>query len=123
MRLPSQRIAVINAFAQLNGLIVSRASLHWNLARTLRVTPVGVRARGAKYMSRSSSRWSRTRRAAHHRPSARRATPCPMNRLQEGACLETPVREAPGIRHDLVARVKREIQAGLYETPDKLEAA
>jgi hypothetical protein len=30
---------------------------------------------------------------------------------------------AEEIRHDLVARVRREIAAGTYETPDKLEAA
>jgi len=33
-------------------------------------------------------------------------------------------RTAPDdIRHDLVARVRREIAAGTYETPDKLETA
>jgi hypothetical protein len=29
----------------------------------------------------------------------------------------------PDIRHDLVARVRREIQAGTYDTPEKLQAA
>jgi hypothetical protein len=29
----------------------------------------------------------------------------------------------PTIRHDLVARVRREIAAGIYETPEKLDAA
>lgn len=29
----------------------------------------------------------------------------------------------PAIRHDLVARVRRDIAAGTYETPAKLDAA
>src|SRR5207248_10047641 len=29
----------------------------------------------------------------------------------------------PSIRHDLVARVRREIAAGTYDTPEKLDAA
>jgi len=29
----------------------------------------------------------------------------------------------PGIRHDLVARVRREIAAGTYDTPEKLDLA
>lgn len=38
--------------------------------------------------------------------------------LREGR--ETP---RDGIRHDLVARVRREIAAGSYDTPEKLERA
>jgi hypothetical protein len=34
-----------------------------------------------------------------------------------------PPSAAEEIRHDLVARIRREIAAGTYETPDKLEAA
>lgn len=33
------------------------------------------------------------------------------------------VRTEAGIRHDLVARVRREIAAGTYDTPEKMEAA
>lgn len=46
------------------------------------------------------------------------------------ACLEGPVtrkrrcwREASVIRAELVARVRREIAAGSYDTPEKWEAA
>jgi hypothetical protein len=46
------------------------------------------------------------------------------------ACLEGPItrkrrcwRESSAIRADLVARVRREIAAGTYETPEKWEAA
>ena len=36
--------------------------------------------------------------------------------------VETELAEGE-IRHDLVARVRREIAAGIYDTPDKLETA
>jgi hypothetical protein len=42
----------------------------------------------------------------------------PHNRLQ--GLFDTP---ADTIRHDLVARVRREIAEGTYETPEKWEAA
>jgi len=31
--------------------------------------------------------------------------------------------EAGGIRHDVVSRIRSEIAAGTYETPEKLDAA
>jgi hypothetical protein len=34
-----------------------------------------------------------------------------------------PQSNAPDVRQELVARVRREIQAGTYDTPEKLEAA
>jgi hypothetical protein len=37
--------------------------------------------------------------------------------------LETSAVEGSGIRHELVARVKREIQAGIYDTSAKFEFA
>jgi len=33
------------------------------------------------------------------------------------------VRQLPDIRHDLVKRVKAEIAAGTYETPERIDAA
>jgi negative regulator of flagellin synthesis FlgM len=37
---------------------------------------------------------------------------------------DTPVPvDAPGVRTELVERVRQEIAAGTYETPEKLEAA
>jgi hypothetical protein len=35
----------------------------------------------------------------------------------------SPVEDDPAIRHDLVARVRREIEAGTYDTEEKWEAA
>jgi hypothetical protein len=31
--------------------------------------------------------------------------------------------DAPGVRTELVLKIRREIAAGVYETPEKLEAA
>lgn len=39
------------------------------------------------------------------------------------AALAAKVQEVPDIRADLVARVKAEIEAGTYETPERLEIA
>jgi hypothetical protein len=37
--------------------------------------------------------------------------------------VDRPQAADPAIRHELVARVRREIEAGTYETPEKLDAA
>ena len=45
---------------------------------------------------------------------------------RKGLCRTKAVAAAtadPTIRHDLVARVRREIAAGTYDTPEKLDAA
>lgn len=57
----------------------------------------------------------------------------PRGRGQEGPAEESPRTEfdgrkarssiRDGIRYDLVARVRREIAAGTYDTPEKLELA
>lgn len=33
------------------------------------------------------------------------------------------LKELPGARKELVEQIKREIEAGIYETPERLEAA
>jgi len=73
-------------------------------------------------MPRPGFRWSRGRRAVTKAP-ARWSTPCPISRFQEGRRLEPQVQEIPGIRHELVLRVRQEIRAGIYDTNAKLEAA
>jgi hypothetical protein len=71
-------------------------------------------------MPRPGHRWSR-------KPCARRAAPwagpCPFKRPQEGRRLEPQLKEVPAIRHELIARVRRDIAAGVYDTPAKMEAA
>ena len=37
--------------------------------------------------------------------------------------METQTSEGPGIRHELIARVRREIKDGAYDTAAKLEVA
>jgi hypothetical protein len=47
-----------------------------------------------------------------------------MTCFQEEPPLDTQTgMDTSGIRHELVDRVRREILAGTYDTPDKLEAA
>jgi negative regulator of flagellin synthesis FlgM len=43
--------------------------------------------------------------------------------ISTAAMLAAKIHEIPEIRADLVARVKAEIAAGTYETPERLEAA
>jgi hypothetical protein len=61
------------------------------------------------------------RRVRARRP--RRVPSCAMTRFQEELRLDPQVTEIPGIRHDLVTRVRQEILAGTYDTNAKLEAA
>ena len=43
--------------------------------------------------------------------------------LEEETGVDTLAAADPEIRHDLVARVRREIAAGEYDTPEKMEEA
>jgi len=43
--------------------------------------------------------------------------------ISSAAALAAKIQEIPDIRADLVAGVKHEIEAGTYETPDRIEAA
>jgi hypothetical protein len=68
--------------------------------------------------------------APHHprlfKPSAETApTPGTADLLEISPAAEAAVRaaESGAIRSDLVARIRTEIAAGSYETPDKLDAA
>jgi hypothetical protein len=101
------------------------ADLNWNLAMGFPGLPDQARAaRGVKKrMPRPGYRWSRRRRAFVKARPVRRTKPCPVTRLQEGQRLEPQVMDIPGIRHELVSRVRQEIRAGTYDTPAKLEAA
>lgn len=41
--------------------------------------------------------------------------------ISTAAALAAKVHEIPDVRADLVARVKQEIKAGAYETPEKID--
>jgi hypothetical protein len=71
-------------------------------------------------MPRPGHRWSRRPRTCRAAPWA---GPCPIKRPLEGRRLDPQLTEAPAIRHELVARVRRDIAAGAYDTPAKMEAA
>jgi len=43
--------------------------------------------------------------------------------ISTAAALAVKVREIPEIRADLVARVKKEIEASTYETPERIDVA
>ena len=43
--------------------------------------------------------------------------------ISTAAALAAKIHEIPDVRADLVARVKQEIKAGTYETPEKIEVA
>ena len=64
----------------------------------------------------------RRRRGAAGPTGRLRPTPAGLARLTEGPPVTAPLSD-PDVRQDLVARVRQEIQAGTYDTPEKMEAA
>jgi negative regulator of flagellin synthesis FlgM len=105
----------VNAFKRLHGLILDVPGLDsTTAARGAR--PAGDRDRT---MNRPHPR---RRRGAAGRTGRTRPAPAGFARLTEGPPVNPPLYESD-VRHDLVARVRQEIQAGTYDTPEKLEAA
>ena len=43
--------------------------------------------------------------------------------ISNAAALAAKIQEVPEVRADLIARVKEEIAAGTYETPERIDAA
>jgi len=72
----------------------------------------------------NSSPPTRKARASRRVPLATRRPPA-KPKLDPAPLAEwvRKIRELPDVRKDLVARVKAEIAAGTYETPEKLDAA
>jgi hypothetical protein len=64
----------------------------------------------------------RRRRGATGRAGRVRPTSPGFARLTEGPAVTPPLHDVD-VRLDLVARVRQEIQAGTYDTPEKFEAA
>ena len=58
-------------------------------------------------------------------PSSQPTSPASGDQLEISAAAEAAIQaeEHGEIRHDIVARLKREIQQGTYETPEKLDQA
>ena len=105
----------MNAFKRLHGLILELPELDSTTAAG--VPPV------AGDRDRSMNRpHPRRRRGAAGRIGRARRSPTGSDRLTEGPLLYTQLFD-PDVRHDLVARVRQELRAGTYDTPEKLEAA
>jgi negative regulator of flagellin synthesis FlgM len=104
----------VNAFKRLHGLILEFPGLDSTWAGN--PPAAGDRDRTM------SKPHPRRRRGAAGRTGRTRPAPAGFARLTEGPPVNTPLYEAD-VRHDLVARVRQEIQAGTYDTPEKLEAA
>lgn len=106
----------MNIYRRLNGLILRYPELDWNKIAGL--APIG----GAdRIMSRPNPRRVRppSQRIAAGRPSNKRAIP---ERVPEARSMNAISAEAD-VRQELVRRVRREILAGTYDTPEKFEAA
>lgn len=73
-------------------------------------------------MPRPGYRWSR-RRGALRFARLRKPATCSISRVQEECRLDSHGLETPGIRQELVSRVREQINAGTYDSPAKLEAA
>jgi hypothetical protein len=108
----------VNAFKRLHGLILGWVDESWDSAaasaaggadRHMTNRPVPRRGRGA------AGPRGRPRRIP-------RPAPTGIDRLNEGSRMNPPTAD-PDIRHDLVSRVRQEIHAGTYDSPEKLEAA
>jgi len=62
-------------------------------------------------------------------PAAPSAAPAPSSNVSDvveistAAALAAKIHEIPDVRADLVARVRQEIKAGTYETPEKIDVA
>lgn len=104
----------MNAYKRLHGLILEFPGLD---STTWAVSPpTGDRDR---IMNKPHPR---RRRGAAGRPGRARLSVAGLARLMEGPAVNSPAHDAD-VRQDLVARVRQEIQAGTYDTPEKLEAA
>lgn len=103
----------MNAFKRLHGLILEFPGLD---STTWAGLPPAAGDRD-RTMSMPHPRRRRGAAGRHGRPRPPRAG---LARRPEGPAVNPPDAD---IRHDLVARVRREIRAGTYDTPEKLEAA
>ena len=104
----------MNAFKRLHGLILEFPGLDSTWAGAL--PAAGKRDRT---MNRPHPR---RRRGAAGRTGRVRPALAGLARLTEGLPVSA-LSSDPDVRQDLVTRVRKEIQAGTYDTPEKFEAA
>ena len=116
MRLP-HRLRIVQEPASLQGFCHFSDPYLLSLAEFLSPTAAVRGASGARRLRRPTQRWSRRDR------QPRRSANGPMIFRQKGRMMEAQSSERPGIRQELVARVRREIDDGAYDTLAKLEVA
>ena len=109
----------MNAFKRLRGLIFGRSGLDSNSSAGEQLAAGG--------RDRSMNRpISRRGRGAAGRSGRIRRNPLPSkigtDRLKEGPPVNPQLADAD-VRHELVSRVRQEILAGTYDTPEKFEEA
>lgn len=100
----------MNAHKRLHGLIVDLPGLDLNLSAQC----------AAETRDRTMNRPAPRRGRSARRP-ARRISPR-NHAVMEGRRMNSPPIEQE-VRQELVTRVRQEIQAGTYDTPEKFEAA
>ena len=105
----------MNAFKRLHGLILELPGLD-------STTWAGLPPAAGKRDRTMNRPHPRRRRGAAGRTGRARPAPAGLARLTEGPPVTAPLSD-PDVRHDLVARVRQEIQAGTYDTQAKMEAA
>jgi anti-sigma28 factor (negative regulator of flagellin synthesis) len=74
-------------------------------------------------MPKPGRRWSLGVRAKTKARPARITKASSTSFFQQGRRLEPHAKDVPEIRHELVARIRREINSGAYDTPAMLDAA
>jgi hypothetical protein len=119
MQLAQPAEATLNAYKRLHELIIGRCGLDWNSSAGAELAAGGADRNMNRHIPRRG-------RAAAGRLGRTRRIPSPasagVDRLMEGHRMN-PLLFEQDVRRELVARVRQEIQAGTYDTPDKLEAA
>ena len=103
----------MNAFKRLHGLILE-------LPEVDSTTWAGFPPTAGDRDRTMNKPHPRRRRGAAGRPGRGRPTRAGLARRTEGLAMNPPDAD---VRQDLVARVRQEIEAGTYDTTDKLEAA
>jgi hypothetical protein len=106
----------VNAFKRLRGLILDWDELHQDSAAP-------ATGGADRHMNRPVPR--RGRGAAGRRGRPRRtpiSSPTGPDRLREDPRMNPQTADSD-IRHELVSRIRQEIMAGTYDSPEKLEAA
>lgn len=106
----------MNAHKRLHGLILDESSLDWN-------SSAGFRADGRADNIMNDSTPRRGRRPASRRPACRLPISSATGRRKEERYMNPQLTDVEPLRHDLISRVRQEIEDGVYDTPERFEQA